>query len=441
MENPQVKQDDEIDLSEYANVIIKRGKFILFCFALAVISSVIYCLVTPRSYTATAIIMITPSPFPGILNSMNGGQEATVSNDTDKSDSTADIKTSLWDMSIAAHMKLLKSDLILERTIKKLGLKDDKGRDEAFEDFLKSIKTIKSLGESVIELEANGKNPQEARDIANTWGQQYVEYSEELISGEVNGIEDFVTSQFEAAQKNLLIAEMKVNDFKKDYKQDLMATDLSMKKEVLNNYKKDLTLIGAEEEANQEELRELNKQITSQKKFITLSKAITDDALWQASSQPNGLAGLESKELKSQYINPIYQDLEKNIINTQITVNTSRTREEYLKKSVDSLTEETKTLEDDITEKDYDLLQLTRQVEINKKLYNDLSKKIQQSRITKEAQLGEVKIVSPASAPNYPDRGRSKIVAIAGLLSLIFSILISFIIEFWQKCTGSNKKV
>jgi len=434
MENPQLTQENEIDLREYIRAIVKRKKLILSLFSIAVIAAAAFSFNTPKSYKATATIMITPSAIQSVLSTSKGIL------DIGKNDTTDEDKVTPWNISVATHVHLLKSNLVLERVIKRLNLKDASGKSLTTEVFSKKLNIMKTVGESVMELEVSDANPQEAQDIANAWAEQYVEYSQELILGEINGIGDFVMTQFETSDNNLIAAEKKVNEFKKGYKQDLMAAELAMKKDTLNNYKKELEGIGVVLQTKEDNLIELKKQLAKQKRIIILSKAITDDALWQMSSKVDDITGLEKKGLRSEAINPIYEDLEKRIVNGDIEAGVLKAREENLGKSIQLLTQETSELDDLILQKDFELVQLTRQVDIFKRSYDDFSNKIQASRITKEEQLGEVKIVSPASIPDFPvAQGRIKKVALAGILSLILGLFLALFIEFWKK--GTERKI
>lgn len=87
-----------------------------------------------------------------------------------------------------------------------------------------------------------------------------------------------------------------------------------------------------------------------------------------------------------------------------------------------------------INQKEFELLQLNRQVEIYKRTYDNLSQKIEEARIVKAAQLGEVKIISPAIESRYPIGSKKRQnVAIAGVVGLMLGIFIAFFQEFWQK--------
>lgn len=58
MENPQYNQEDELDLREYINVIIKRKKLILGVFIFSVIVSVIMGLLLPKTYKITSLLQL-----------------------------------------------------------------------------------------------------------------------------------------------------------------------------------------------------------------------------------------------------------------------------------------------------------------------------------------------------------------------------------------------
>ncbi|MEI7998547.1 MAG: Wzz/FepE/Etk N-terminal domain-containing protein [Candidatus Omnitrophota bacterium] len=428
--------EDEIDLRKYIEIIIKRKKFILGIFFVVVAFTAVTSFFQPKVYKATATLMITPSVIQSALSPTKGLM------DIGKSDATGE-KTSPWSISLATHVSLLKSNIVLERTVHKANLKDLSGKEVTIEDLSKKLNIKKATGENVIQLEATDIKPQGAKEIANIWAEQYVEYSQELVLGEVNGIGDFVLAQFEIAKKNLMQAEEAVNNFKKGYKQDLMSAELSMKKQALNSYKKELSGIELNLKTKVDALTEVKKQIFTQQKFTIISKAITDDALWQASSKKENSSEMDKKGLRSQTINPIYQDLETRIVNGEIDINTLKARGEYLSGSIESLTKETKEMENNSIQKDFELTQLTRQVDIAKVSYDAFSNKIQDARAFKAAQLGEVKIVSSASVPNYPaNQGKMKRVALAGFLSLMFGVFLAFGMEFWKKGSvgPKNKK-
>ena len=106
----------------------------------------------------------------------------------------------------------------------------------------------------------------------------------------------------------------------------------------------------------------------------------------------------------------------------------------YSREMVKKLETEVKTLKVAINEKNVRLTELTRQMDIATNAYKTLASKIEEARIAKAIELGEVKVVSIAFEPQYPVLPKKKrIVAIAGVASLMLGVFMAFFLEFWQK--------
>lgn len=178
-------------------------------------------------------------------------------------------------------------------------------------------------------------------------------------------------------------------------------------------------------------LTELRKQISQQDKFIIVSKAITNDALWQKAEKD--LSGLD-KRLRSEEINPIYQDLATKIVNTEVEFNILKSKAEHLRQAQVLAEQEINALAQIIQQKEFDLIQLNREVNIYKETYDSLAGKIEMIRMVNVSGFGEMQIVSQAHAPKYPmSRGAKKKIAIAGVLGLISGIFLAFMLEILEK--------
>jgi chromosome segregation ATPase len=106
----------------------------------------------------------------------------------------------------------------------------------------------------------------------------------------------------------------------------------------------------------------------------------------------------------------------------------------YSTEMVKKLEDRVKALRVAVNEKKTRLTELTRQLDIAKEAYTILASKIEEARIAKAMELGEVKVVSIAFEPQYPVAPRRKfIVAIAGVVRLMLGVFMAFCLEFWQK--------
>jgi len=106
----------------------------------------------------------------------------------------------------------------------------------------------------------------------------------------------------------------------------------------------------------------------------------------------------------------------------------------YSRTLAGELEDKVNSLKVTINEKRMRLDALNRQLDISKNAYSALASKIEEARIAKAMELGEVKVVSTALEPHRPVApNKRKNVAIAGVVSLMLGIFMAFCLEFWQK--------
>lgn len=434
MQNKPEYCEDEINLRDYINVLIKRKVTILVVFFVCVIFAAIYSFKAQKVYQSSVSIMITPSK---IQRTLSPGEISL--NEVSGKEGKIELKSII---SLPTHKELLKSNTVLKRVIDKLDITDSEG-EKIHPVVLASKLDIKRAEETnILQLLVKDKDPELSRDIANTWANEYIDYTQEIISGEVKSTEEFITSQFKIAEQNLIQAEEKVKNFKDKHKLDLMQAELDMKKSKLNNAKKEFIDLAFNLKVKQDLLNQLKEEVKQQDKYILQSKAITDNALWENVIRNKGMGGgIENKRLTSEVINPIYQNLEKRIVNTRLEINTLKPKTQYLENSISQTKDEIDKLGSIISQKQLELTRLNRRVNIYKKTYNNLSNKIEEARIIKAAQLDEVKIISEAIASNSPISLKKKQnIAIAAVLGLMLGVFIAFFREFWANSEGGENK-
>jgi succinoglycan biosynthesis transport protein ExoP len=419
-------QYDEFDLRNYINVIVKRRKLISMIFFCAVIGTAIVDLFMPKVYDATALILIVPSKIEPSFETSNLFINAV------KADLSASQKPRL---SLETHKVLLGSSAVLGRVINKLNLVDSHNKPLLVDDLLRKISLTQEEQTNVFRLSVRDKDPSLAMSVANVWAQEYVQYSQELISGEIKGVGDFVEDQFATAKKNFVEAEQKIAAFKEGYKIDLAEAELTMKKGKLNSLKADLLNTQVNIKIREDLLKELKVQIVNQGQFIVTSKAITDDALWQQSAQDKGLSDLDKMKLKSESVNPIYQDLKKRSIDTEIGLDTDHSKIIYLQEDISLMENDINDSEKIFDQKQIDFDQLNMELAACKQTYDNLSVKIEEARMGKAAELGEVKFVSTAYQPQHPvTSNNKKNIMQTGIIGLMVGLFMALFSEwYWKK--------
>lgn len=193
-------------LRDYIDIIVRGKKIILWVVSISVITTAIISYIMPKVYQGTATIMIMPSKLQSTLSPSQIGLDF-------EKKVTGEYLGQKPTISLPTHKALLRSIAVMKRVIQKLKLTDKSGQ-LIMPDDLASNLDVKSAQETnIIQLRAYDNSPSMARDIVNTWAQEYVLYSQELISGEVKGTGDFISDQFEIARNNLTQAEQGVKDF------------------------------------------------------------------------------------------------------------------------------------------------------------------------------------------------------------------------------------
>jgi uncharacterized protein involved in exopolysaccharide biosynthesis len=210
----------QINLRDYFNVIVRRKRLIIELFIIFVVVSAVISLFQSKVYKATASIMIMPSRVKTALSPTD------VSLDTKETEGGEYIEQRP-SISIATHKALVKSNAVLERVTNRL--RDDGILKKAIpvESFRQQLGVENTENTNILQLSVTNTNPDRAGKIANTWAEEYVRYSSEIILGEVRGSGDFIFEQFKQAEENLAQAEQAVRDF--DVREDIALMEIELK--------------------------------------------------------------------------------------------------------------------------------------------------------------------------------------------------------------------
>lgn len=398
------EQEQEMNLYDYLNIIIKRKRMILTIFFVIVITTTIAVSLVPKVYKAAALIIVLPLKTYTTLSpiSLEEGEKA--------SGDTSLAKTQI--IPLFTHKELLKSDAVLERVSNKLKLS---GKfEESFTSYgLPGKLKIEHITKTnLLQLEAKDKNPKIAKEIVDIWTQEYVQYSRELITKEVEGIGEFFTKQLNIAKQNLIQVESAQ-----------LRSDLKTKKD---------------------ELKILQEEIKKHEKLIIASgialKIPAQKKEKERSSSIFDLDGLDSVG-ENQLVNPIYLNLEYRIADTTIELNTLKLKAEHLKGTQKLSEKEFEELEKMQFSGKAGMQQIEHQVKVYKKIYNDLSSKIEEVRIAKAMQLGEVKIASAALEPKYPaGSNKKRSITLAAIVGLIFGVSLAIFMENYELNKAGSQK-
>ncbi|MBN1481483.1 polysaccharide biosynthesis tyrosine autokinase [candidate division KSB1 bacterium] len=323
----------------------------------------------------------------------------------------------------------------------------------------------------MIEIKFQAHTPTEAAFVSNAVAFAYERINQEESKAEIQQVTEFLKNQLALYQDSLQVSEdalkayqerakvvaldhetselvRKIAEFETLY--NAAKTDLEAARQRLNYIDSELekqnTDFDIEAISKTTALEEFTKRIAEKESKLavyqaqTLQKGLSSDTkkhtLREIENLQNQITALKEQfqeDVKAvaanQFMDPA--QVSSSLFTSKIAVETEL---RSLTPKVDAygkiLTEYNAQLES-LPAKKLELARLSRSAQVAEKLYILLQEKYQESRITEVGQLGNVRIVDAAKAPDKPILPKKKLNLLLGLLlGLGFGIAIAFAIEY-----------
>jgi len=419
-------QEEDIDLREYINVLLKRKGIIILIFLIAVITAAIvsYFVLQP---VYEANVVITAS-IPKVKDSL------------------------VYEISLEDYKYLIKDIEIEEELIKKLNLNEPPIELTPYD--LEQMLTVElPKGTNLIKMNIQTSNSKLCKDIINTWAILFVEKNKRLYFDEVKRAKTDIEEKLKLAEQDFFEIEDKLMKFNETINDETINDEiLELENEI--NYKTtkissfesrliDIQLSLEKEKAKKEQIiTEMNEQ----EKILKLNRSIIDDQFFRQLISNITDSNLEIANLTyiSEVTNPIYYNLAQQLISTNISISSLKAEENQLTQNIVDFDASLKDLKEDLkdlkdlkeksTESKSILSQLNREYSIKEKLYNIFCKQAEEIWLTETTEEDLLKIASLAYEPKAPIKPNRKLnILIAGVLGLFVGIFVAFFLEFWQK--------
>jgi polysaccharide biosynthesis transport protein len=402
-------EEEEINLREYINVLLKRKSIILLIFLIAVITAALvsYFYLKPV-YEANAVIAVSK---PKIINSL------------------------IDEISIEDYKNLIKDVEIEEELIQKLNL--DKPPTEVTPYDLERMITIEIPKDTnLIKINLQAENSKLTKDIINTWATLFVEKNKKLYFEEVKKAKIGVEDKLKYVEQDFFEIEEKMIEFNETGYVKTIEDEIEYKATKILSFKSRLIDIQLSLEKGSAEKEQVSAALIEQDKILKLNKSIVDDQFFQQLISNITDANLKIANLTyvSEVANPIYYNLAQQLISENIEINSLAAEENQLEKNINDFNISLKGLREELTEKKLILSQLDREYSAKEKLYNIFYKQAEEILLTETAEADLLKIASLAYEPRAPIKPNKKLnILIAGVLGLFVGIFVAFFLEFWQK--------
>jgi capsular polysaccharide biosynthesis protein len=404
-----VEIQEEIDLREYINVLIKRKGVIILIFLITVITAVIvsYFIMEPVYQANTVITVLKPK----IENSI------------------------ISELSLGDYRNLIKDIEIEEELIQKLNL--NKPPLEITPNDLERMLTIESPEDTnLIKMNIQTSNPKLCKDIIDTWTTLFVEKNKTLYFDEVKKVKTDIESKLKLAEQDFFEIEEKTRKFENTSNTELIESEIISKIAEIIKSKLRLIDIGIALEKEKVKKEEITKAVGEQEKVLKLNKSIIGDEFFirLISKITDDNFDIANLTYISEQTNPIYYSLAQQLISSNITIATLQTEKIQLEKNLDFFSLELKSVKEKLTENKLILSRMYRNYSIKEKAYNNYYKQVEEIGFCAAMEENLLKITSLAYEPKYPIKPNKKLIILfAGVLGLFIGIFVAYFMEFWQK--------
>jgi capsular exopolysaccharide synthesis family protein len=417
----QAPEEPSIPLSQYLWILRRhRWKILSFVFVSVLATLIVSSRITPI-YEATATVDIDRRMPTGIL-----GQEAMQSSTNDA------------DQFLATQIKLIQSDSVLRPVAQRFKLLEAEGAEvpetvkpadaEDAPVLLRNLKVSRPPNTYLLLISYRSPDPRLASDVANAIAQSYLEHTYNIRYRSSASLSAFMEKQLEELKAKmerssaaLAQFERELNVINPEEKTSILSARLlqlnteytnaqadRVRKEVAHQSVKSGTIEAAQVSSQGESLRKIAERVDeAQARFA-------DVAIYYGANHP------EYRKAAAQLseVQALLQRTRQNIAQrVEIEYREAINRELMLKKAVS----ETKTEFDRLNARSFEYQALKREAEADKKLYEELVRKIKEAGINAGFQNSAIRIADtarPAIKPVFPD------VKLNLLLAFLFSSLL-----------------
>jgi polysaccharide biosynthesis transport protein len=371
---------------------------------------------------------------------------------------------------IDTEMEVIRSVPIIQKTIDELKLKSDvDGKDLLFTDFLKRLKVKNTRTTDIIELSYQDLDPQKAAIVVNKLSEIYIASDLENNRQEARSARKFIEQQLPKVERVAVEAESSLRRFKDENQIIDLTSEAKSAIEGISELSKQLALA-------QSELAKVTTQSTSLQKDLGMSADVA--YVWTSPSIQQVLGDLQQvgqklaiEKTRYRDDNPVILDLNfrqtslKNLLQQRVgsemagklqeraqTIRVGDKQQELVNSlvqvenerlglisRVDSLTQTVSTYQqrtENLPKLEQTQRALERQLKVNETIYQSLLSRLQSIRIAENQTVGNIRVVSPALAPDKdkPIAPRKTLnISLGIVLGLILAGATAMVLEMFDR--------
>lgn len=399
---------EEGDLFEYGRMLWARRRLILVGTLTATVLAAAAALLLPKTYRATATLFIAESKMW-----------------TSQSEQK--------DIPPHKYMEIIRSHAVAGRVIRDLKLDQPPyGYNE--DELIKKIDVVPVEGSKLLRVQIEARTATLARDIANAVVARSIELNRSLSSGDAVAADAFVRTQLADASKRYDAAETALRTFNEKARlaevRQQVDTELQLQQELslrLAEVQRDISRARGSVEAMTAELK-------GQKKVLDLVKSISEDPTFKDVIQSASKADLErllSVQMKSEQVNPLYQEIEPQLVERLGDVAGGTREKETIQASVAASTRRLVALQQELARKEAEFDRLDTSYSVEQDNYKTLARKQAEVGLLAQVKDADLQVVDPAVVPTRHIRPNVWVyTALISTIALVTLALLAFVLEY-----------
>lgn len=386
--------EDEIDLRQYIDVLIKRWKWIVGVTVLAALVAGIVSYTTTPTYEATATVFV-------LLN------RATTSNSGPTTMLTPQ-----------TQLTLLQNGDVAPRAVEQLGEKITADEKNALLRQGTVRVSADATDKALFKVTAQANQAQKSADMANAWADAGAQLINQQESQALSQAIPTLQQTFEKAGKDLQTAEENLARLQRDLQIDLLNQQLARAQQTLNSQfaeRENVRSALAQAQALKPQVQQGTVSLSAELllNLQTVATASGNSFLIQPGQSVN-----PSKQQQTDQLDAIIAAL--------------ISRQQALTTSIDALSAQVTTLQQQLSVKQTTLIEPMRARDAARANYDTSAAQLRDAQTRSTVQQNPARVLGRAIAPDAPIAPKkTQNVAIAAVLGLMLSVFGAFVVEYF----------
>lgn len=412
--------EEEIDLRQYLHILSKWRWLVGGITLLAMgTAAVISWFALPPVYATETTLMVRQ-----VANPQQATQQPAI-NGQNALQQLANPLNQLPAMTLDSYVAEVTAPSLLQEVIRDLKL-DPKVYTVA--SLAQAIQAEAVQNTNLIRITVQNTDPALAQRIADTLARDFLGFVADRNEQTLNQSTAYLRKQLDAVAKQLAQARSRLEQLQAQPRAaSVIQQELQSTQQLLAKYQQDA--VDAQVQLDAARSAEARAEALLAQTPATVTTQSTTVAVLpsQQGGQPTPL------KTTSDQPNPVYQQLQQEATQQAATVASQQARLDQLQQTVAQLTDRLGQLQKELTVQQGKEDLAKAEVDQLSQTYDVLNQNLVATQIVEAANLAstDISVVSPAPLPNAPVRPNKKLnVAVAGVLGLMVSVILAFVLEF-----------